>query len=318
MLRQILFAGLAMMTLASAASAQRQIEIPGLGTIFFNLGEKRNLQERRELDEKYVVLDRQSNDSNDDRVVFDVGRRERPFTQLRIRSVNKIARITGIEILFGNGRTQKVDFYEPLMPGEVTPAFDLDGDARRIRKVTVYKRRDWRRDRGTLELLGLEDNDSTFSVIETERADRGDEVVEFNMDRRDGNWDTIKFRALDTRVAIERVGIVFGNGQTQRVQLDQVLRPGQSSREIDLRGNTSRFVKRVVLRLKREKQRRGRVQLLGLKDVRNRGGGPAARVQKFRKVGSCLDRKLLDAARTRIALMSAGTPVFSTASCSGL
>lgn len=279
MLRQILFAGLAMMTLASPASAQRQIEIPGLGTIFFNLGEKRNLQERRELDENYVVLDRQSNDSNDDRVVFDVGRREGPFTQLRIRSVNKIARITGIEILFGNGRTQKVDFYEPLMPGEVTPAFDLDGDARRIRKVTVYKRRDWRRDRGTLELLGLEDNDSTFSVIETERADRGDEVVEFNMDRRDGNWDTIKFRALDTRVAIERVGIVFGNGQTQRVQLDQVLRPGQSSREIDLRGNTSRFVKRVVLRLKREKQRRGRVQLLGLKDDRNRGRGPAARVQ---------------------------------------
>ena len=279
MLRKTLIAGLAVLTFSSPVLAQRQIEIPGIGTIFFSPGGNRTAQERRELDDNYRVIGREVNDSNVDRIVFDVGLREGVFTQLRLRAVGKIARITGIEIEFGNRRSQKVDFYEPLMPGEVTPAFDLDGDARKIRKVVVYKRRDWRRDRGTLELLGLEDDETTFSVVETERSDRGDSQIVYDLERDKVRWEKIKFRALDSRVVIDDVIIRFANKERQRVNFNQVLRPGQSSREIDLKGRNARFVERVVLNLKRDNRRRGRVQLLALKDDSRQGRGPAARVQ---------------------------------------
>jgi hypothetical protein len=276
-LRHGLIAGLASLTLATSALAQRQIEIPGIGTIFFNLGEQRTTQERREIDSNYRVIDRQRNVSDSNRIVFDVGVRKGNFTQLRIRAVDKIARITGVQIVFGNGRAQDVDFYEPLMPGELTPAFDLAGDARKIKQVIVNKRRDWRRGRGHLELLGLPDQAGDYKVVETERSGRGDDEIVFDLSRGDGRWDSIRFRALDTRVPIDRAIIVFGNGDRQRVNFDSVLRPGEVSKQINLAGRNSRFLKKVELRLKRQKWRRGRVQLLGKKQ---RGRAVAAdRVQ---------------------------------------
>ncbi|MCH9765577.1 MAG: hypothetical protein K0U34_06250 [Alphaproteobacteria bacterium] len=279
MLRQILIASFAAIVAASPVAAQKKIEIPGLGTIYFGGGGQRQRVDPRRIDPRFKVLDRKRNFNDERRVVFDVGRNQGRFSQLRLRATGKVARITGLEVVFGNGRSQDIKIYEPIYPGQVSEALDLTGDARGIRRVIITKRPTWQRERGSIELLGLpEDVRSKFDVLGTERINRRYRDVVFDSLPRRDRFDEIRLKALDRPVRIDDVVIVFGNGKRQRVDVDQRLRAGESTKPISLAGRSARNIDRVRVDIDRIRGRRGRLQLLARSDRDTRR--PRASAQK--------------------------------------
>lgn len=281
MLRQILFAFIAVLTFTAPATAQRTFEIPGIGTIQFGGGGHRQRVDPRHIEERYKVLDRKSNRNNESRVIFDVGGRQGRFSELRIRAIGKVVRITGLEVVFGNGKSQLLDVYQPIQPGEVSPALDLTGDARAIRRVILTKRRTWQRERGEIELLGRPDegdHDGRFSVLDTKRlgvSPRQDLV--FNEINSRDRWDKIRIKVLDSTVFIDDVEIVFANGKRQSVDVEQRLGPGQQTRDIPLEGRNARRIQRIDVEVRRFGRSRGRLQILGISDRRRSEAPPPRR-----------------------------------------
>ena len=262
MLRQILIAIIAVVAAAAPATAQRSFEIPGLGTIYFGGGKQRQQIDPQRVDQRFKVLDRKRNYNDESRVVFDVGRGQGRFSQLRLRAVGKVVRITGMEVVFGNGKSQKIDIYQAIYPGEVSPPLDLTGDARGIRRVVVTKRRTWQRDRGEIELLGLPDETAGYKLIGEERhRDRDRDVV---FDARGGRYDKIRLRALGAPVRISTIEVTYGNRRTQTIRYYKTLYSGDLTAPIDLDGD-SRRIKEVVVNKRRSwnNDDRGTLQLYG-------------------------------------------------------
>lgn len=265
MLRQILFVLIAAAAAATPATAQRSFEIPGLGTIYLGGGERRQNIDPRQIDARFKVLDRQRNYNDENRVVFDVGRNQGRFDQLRIRAVGKVVRITGMEVVFGNGKSQQIDIYQAIYPGEVSPPLDLTGDARGIRRVILTKRRTWQPERGEIELLGLPDETGNHKLLSSERfRDRDRKVVFDDAGLRRKSYDNIRLRALGERVRISTIEITFGNRQTQVIRYYKTLHAGELSKPLDL-SRGSRKIRSVVVNKQRNwNDRRGQLQLFGL------------------------------------------------------
>jgi len=279
--RQILIAFFALLTAAAPAAAQRSFDIPGFGTIYFGGGQAQRADER--IDRRFRVLDRKRNYNDESRIVFDVGRREGRFSRLRIRAVGKVLRITNMQVVFGNGKSQDIEIYQSIQPGEVSPPLDLSGDTRAIRRVVITKRRTWQRDRGEVELLGLPDDgrdsrgrdDRTasklpkgYSLLATERTGRRSQDVTFNDINSRHRWVKIRIKALDQPIRIEDVVIVFGNGKRQRVNINKRLRPGVSTPIINLDGREGRNIKRIRVDVERRRGPRGRLQVIGISERR--------------------------------------------------
>lgn len=265
MQRQILFSLFAVMMLATPAHAQRSFEIPGIGSIFFGGDRQRDRVDPSRLDTRFKVLDRQRNYNEERRVVFDVGRRQGRFSQLRIRAIGKVVRITGMEVVFGNGKSQHIDIYQAIYPGEVSPALDLTGDARNIRRVVLTKRPTWQRDRGDIELLGLPDETGDYRLIGKKRlGDRDREVMFSSIKNGRGGFDSIRLRALGEAVRVTTIEITFSNRRTQIVRYYKRLQPGYLSDPIKLDGK-SRNIRSVVVNKRRSwSDGRGGLQLFGL------------------------------------------------------
>lgn len=261
MLRQFLYSLCAVTVFATPASAQRSIEIPGIGTITFGERDRERRVDKRDIDRRYKVLARERNRNDERRVVFDVGGRD-TYTELRIRAIGKVLRITGMEVVFGNGRSQKVDIYQAIYPGEISPEIDLSGDARGIRRVILTKRRTWQRERGEIELLGLEAPRQNFEAIGTARTGRRSEDIVFE-NRRPHRYEAIRLKALDRAIRIDDVTIEFGNGTRQYIDFDDVLlRPGEMTKIVALDGRRARNVRQVRVDVSRRRGRRGRLQVL--------------------------------------------------------
>lgn len=280
MVRSILLSLIAVLAASLPAQAQRSFEIPGIGTIYFGGGSDRRQTDQRLINERFEVLDTQRNYNDESRVVFDVGRKQGRFSQLRIRARGKVVRINQIEVIFGNGKSQTIDVYQAIYPGEVSSPIDLTGDTRRIRRVVLTKRRTWQRDRGDIELLGLADDTGDYKLVgKLGVRDRDPRVVFDNIDNGRGGFDSLKLRALGEPIRITTIEITFGNRKTQTVRYYKSLQPGYLSEAIDLAGQ-SRNIRSVVVNKRRDyNDGRGALQLFGLP-------GKARPKQRFTTLGT--------------------------------
>ncbi|MCB1519430.1 MAG: hypothetical protein KDJ37_02515 [Hyphomicrobiaceae bacterium] len=218
------------------------------------------------------------------RVRFDVGRREGRFVALRFKAEDGAIRIEDVRITFGNGETQKVAVDERLGENEMTAVIDLEGDKRAIRDVVVEARPRRGEGRARLTLLGRQDErrgrdepraERGFDAIGTETVSRDNRRVRFDVGRREGRFVALRFKAEDGAIRIEDVRITFGNGETQKVAVDERLGESEMTAVIDLEGE-KRAIRDVVVEARpRRGAGRARLTLLGRQDVRR--GGDARR-----------------------------------------
>jgi hypothetical protein len=209
----------------------------------------------------FSVIDSQSIDVRNDRIVFRAGRREGRFAAVKFRSVDGPLLIGGVEIEYANRERQTFNFIEHLGPGKESRPLDLSGEARRIETVTLLKRPGFRPGRLTVELLGLEEPDrrpppspwaGIGPAIPRGWVLFGAQTVEFRGDRdvipvgpEVGRFERIALRVLDNDVFLREITVTYANGERDRKIIETAIPANSQTRAIDLKGD--RFIRDIEL-----------------------------------------------------------------------
>lgn len=223
----------------------------------------------------------------DDRAVL------RPRRGERVGAIRLLARenavfVRRVEIVFRNGERQVEQLQQALQENRPSRAIDLAGDRRSISEVVVVMRPQPSRGRARLILAGREDGGAAAPVdpprsnrvgrpprvdsngvpvgmvlFGTEQVGRrGDrDVIAVGPDK--GQFDEIAFRVLDGDVELNRVTIVYANGERDAIDIGQVIRANSVTSKLKLDGN--RFVREIELDYRKADRGRGRasVELYG-------------------------------------------------------
>ena len=112
-----------------------------------------------------------------------------------------------------------------------------------------------------LMALTMVADDASAQRRDRDRGDRdwellGAEKVDFRRDRdvirvgrKEGRFEALRLEVKDGDVRVREMTVVYGNGDKQRFEVDGIIRDGQRTRPIDLKGNT-RFIREIEFRYK--------------------------------------------------------------------
>jgi len=208
----------------------------------------------------FSVIDSQTIDIRNDRIVFRVGRREGRFAAIKFRPVDGPMLTGGVEIEYGNRERQTFNIVERLAPGQESRPLDLSGESRRIDIVSLWKRPGFRPGRLTVELLGLEETDrrgpppwaGIGPQIPRSWVLFGAQTVDFRGDRdvipvgpEVGRFERIALRVLDNDIFLREITITYANGERDRKIIETEIRANSQTRGIDLKGD--RFIRDIEL-----------------------------------------------------------------------
>jgi hypothetical protein len=226
------------------------------------------------------ILDAQKVESRVEQIVFRVGRGKGPVSQISFRATNEPMLLTAVEIVYGNGERQRVDFLARIRPGDESRPISLEGERRHVEQVIVWKRpafRPWIV--GELQLLGLAPDlggpPGQFEIIDTQTVDTRADSVEFRVGGREGRFAAIQFRVAGETLLLNAVDIEFANRERQRLELFDRLLPGTGSRIIDIKGEARRIEKVTLWKRPTFRPGRVRVELLALEEPERGERGPS-------------------------------------------
>lgn len=224
------------------------------------------LAQREPVPRGYEVIDTVRYDGRDETIVIPVGRAEGRFSVVRLRALDADVRIRSAEIVFGNGSRQQERIRERLDRGEVSDPIDLSGNRRFIREIRLFIRPTIRgREEARIQLLAADerggpDREEVSRFGPAPRLDRrgrpvgyvlfGSTRVGFRRDtdrievgRDRGLFDSIAFTVEDRDILLRSLTIIYGNGQRDRLEIEQRIRQGSVSPAIRLDGD--RFIDRI-------------------------------------------------------------------------
>ncbi len=256
------------------------IEVQGLPQIEGGRPEQQQLSGWEE-------LDAQSVDVSEDRVEMPVGRGEGRHARLRLRVLEEPLFVRRISVVYLNGETGELDFRGALEPGKSTPPLELAGDRRRGIRQVVVSLRPQSRNRGAarLQLLGDGAAESGRPPVVDAPAPRGGQIysdipkgwvlfgtkeADFTADRNSiqigrefGRFEKIAIRVRQNDVFIRDLRFVYANGESDTVEVRQVIPANSRTREIQLKGD--RFLQRVEITYQSRQSagRRAQVELYG-------------------------------------------------------
>jgi len=189
------------------------------------------------------------------------GRRAGRFDAVKVAVRGGNIFLLEVEVTFGNGDRQRARIRSPLTAGAETGPIALEGPRGRfVREVRVKY--------GSLGFLGrprvvvlgraaggppprrgvsFRELGPRWQRVSVERANRERDRDVIQLSRRDGRFDAILLRVRQSPVRIRRVRVVFGNGQRQDFDVPRVMRPGDETNVLELRGRQGRFIDRIVL-----------------------------------------------------------------------
>ncbi len=213
----------------------------------------------------WVLLGEQTVGFRTDRDTITVGREGVRFSQLRIQAERADVHLISLRLVYQNGYAEQFQVDRELRAGADALPVDLRGERSWLRQIElVYRSRPNFEGRAVVRVYGElrggpppqadrdEGRDSDrrgdrrdFDVIGTQRISRNSENdIVFDIGRREGRFSSLRFQAKDGDVRINSVRITYGNGETQRVDVDDRIGEGQMSRPIDLEGDR-RFIRSV-------------------------------------------------------------------------
>lgn len=202
----------------------------------------------------WVLLGQQEVGFRVDRDTIDVGRADLRFSQLRIEAERNDVHVISIRLVYQNGYAEDIRVDREIRAGREALPVDLRGERSYLRKIELtYRSRPSFRGRAVVRIYGELRPDrhhprgevSRFDEIKSQQIRRrAREPVIFDMGRREGAFTRLRFQARDGGIRINDVSITFGNGETQRVSVDDRLGDNEFSRVIDLEGER-RFIRSI-------------------------------------------------------------------------
>ena len=187
-----------------------------------------------------------------------IGRELGVFSRIGLRLVGTPIALRGLVIVYGNGDRQRVPVEGDLSDNARTRPIELKGD-RFIRSVIV----DYQAPgpgRSYIEVFGdyadnwigergrRRDFNQGWVLLGAQRALMfSSDVDAFHIGERYGNFRALRVTVRDHDVRFYGLRVVYGNGEVEDVPFYGALSGGQSSSQLDLRGNR-RFIDRVELK----------------------------------------------------------------------
>lgn len=207
-----------------------------------------------------------------ERDVIEVGRREGRFRAIGFTVRGNDVRIENLRVVYGNGESDDLVVRTLLKDGTRSRPIDLPGRAATIDRLEITYRspgpvkieffgekiRDWYE--GRWEELGCQ----RVGFLEPNDVIR--------VGRREGRYRAIKLRVSEASLRLKSLRIVFGDGDSQYIDVRSIIPAGAETRPIDLDGR-----RRVIELVRLEYlpsislKRSSRVCVLGL-ESRGRDG----------------------------------------------
>lgn len=210
--------------------------------------------------DRLEVVDTQIVDSRLDRIVFNLGRSEGRLAGIKFRAPADWLLLSGVEIDYGRGVKQTLNFVERLSPGKESRLLAFEGAARRIETITLWKRPSWRPGRVRIDLIGLARAErpeippwgGAGTQIPRGWVLFGVQTVDFAVDRdvipvgaEVGRFERIALRVRDNDIFLREITVVYANGERDRKIIETEIRADSQTRAIDLQGD--RFIDRIEL-----------------------------------------------------------------------
>lgn len=207
----------------------------------------------------WVVLGEQEVGFRVDRDTIRVAREGARFSQLRISAERNDVHLISLRLVYQNGYAEEFRVDREIRSGGDALPVDLRGERSYLKDIElVYRARPNFQGRAVVRVYGElhggfrrddrhadRDDRSSFTVIDTQRIARRDRApVTFDVGRGDGRFSRLRLQARNGTVNVNDVRITFGNGETQRITINDRLDQDQMSRIIDLEGDR-RFIRSV-------------------------------------------------------------------------
>ncbi len=190
-----------------------------------------------------------------DRDVIQMSRRDGRFDALLIRVKRNDVRFRRVRVVYGNGRAHDLDIDREIGAGDESNVLELRGNQGRfIDRIELVYRTAARGRPAEVEIWGREFKLASFRPLGPRwdelgimRASSGGDRDVIELSRRDGRFDALLIRVKRNDVQFRRVRVVYGNGRADDLEVDRVVRQGEESGMLELRGARGRFIDRIEL-----------------------------------------------------------------------
>lgn len=175
---------------------------------------------------------------------IDVGRREGRFSSIGFTVTGGDARVEELRIIYGGGESDVLRVGEVFRDGQRSRPIDLPGRATVIQRIEIAYRAfgpvkidfygEKRREAARWEELGCQ------------RVGFLDNKDVIRVGRREGAFRALKLQVFDSKLRLDRLRVVFGDGSSQTFDVRSVIPEGAETRPLDLDGRR-RIIERIDL-----------------------------------------------------------------------
>jgi hypothetical protein len=207
-----------------------------------------------QLPKEWQLIGKQSFDPSGDTDSIEIGAEDRRYDGLIVRVRRSDLRVTGLQIVYGNGDRDEVDLDETVFAGEDSPVIEIKGRPRFIDRIEIAHRPGARRARPSeVEIWGrsareaeLPRLDSAWVLLDKNRVDLGRDRDVFEVGAVGGRIDQVLLRVRGNDIDLRRAKLIYQTGDVEEIDLAQRLYAGEQTVPIQLKGR-ARFLQAVEL-----------------------------------------------------------------------
>lgn len=179
-----------------------------------------------------------------------VNPREENFSRIGVRAFDGDVEILELNIRYGNNEIERVRVNRIVRAGTGLPPVDLAGRARRLREIEVVYRP---LGPARIEIVGREGGfgpgpgAGRWQELGCQKVGFLDGKDVIRVGRREGSFRALKLAVAGNKLRLERLRVVYSNGQAEDLVVRTVIPEGAETRPIDLSGRF-RGIDRIELR----------------------------------------------------------------------
>jgi hypothetical protein len=239
MLRKVLLAGLTGLSLAAFAATPAKAD-------------------------RWVMVGQTTVGSNPDKDVFDIGGEEGRFNALKFKALGGRVAVAEVRVFYGNNTSEYLNVREHMRPGQFTPAYELKGHDRVIKRIEVLYQTETRfKDRVTFQIQGLRRTaaaPSNWVTLGTVTPSRTIDHDVIRVREGKGTFRTLRFHVTNRSIYLTDIRVTFGNGQQQVYNFNQHVNAGAWSAHLDLKGDR-RVIDRIDIVYRKDSSMPGNARL---------------------------------------------------------
>lgn len=188
----------------------------------------------------------------------------RPVQTIMLQVLQRDAEIDLFAIRYGNGRWEEINVREIFNAGSTSRMIDLPGGERCIEEIFIRGRTLGFGHRESLvRVIAFSDNNSYGRPFQLGSALLNQRIEGEIIHAYEQRARALQLVIEHEDAEIDFLGVEFGNGEFQKLDVREYFRAGSRSRVIDLNGDRRRIVKIVVVGKSLDHRRPALVRILG-------------------------------------------------------